>query len=560
MARWWTRRARHLARLTALLGVLALAATACGGGDGDGRPAAGGSTTGPRNDAPDPGAPVRGGSITVGIEAETNSWLPGTANLSNAGVNVALAIYDPLMRRDENGEMRPYLAQALEPNDELTEWTLTLRPGVTFHDGTALNADVIKTIFDEYIKVDGSNVAGQVADVASVDVVDELTVTYRLSQPNAAFADVLAGAPGWPFSPTAAKAAGADAGARPVGTGPFVFGTWQRDSRLVVTRNPSYWQEGLPYLDEIIFRPIPDEDTRIASLEAGDVDGVQSLRQSAIRRLRDVSGVTTYEFLGNNSGSAIFNTAKPPLDDVRVRRGLAYALDQAQLIEVLGGTGITPAQTQYFSEDSPWYSAKAASAWPTNDPAEAAKLLDDYRSDPNRSDGNAVGDPISISFDCPPDPSLIELSQMYQALWSAVGVNVNLDQVEQATHVSEAMAGDFDAKCWRVGDQGDPYRTFSDAFTDGSPLNFTRFTHPTIDAKLEILGTTTDAAARKEAVEEISLVLADNVPNTFTAGTLTVLAVRDAVKNVDGWTFPDATLGEGVPGATTMWGHVWLAG
>jgi peptide/nickel transport system substrate-binding protein len=143
-------------------------------------------------------------------------------------------------------------------------------------------------------------------------------------------------------------------------------------------------------------------------------------------------------------------------------------------------------------------------------------------------------------------------------MWKQVGIDVNLNQVEQATHISQALAGDYQAKCWRVGSQDDPYRVFSDAFGTGA-LNFTRFTDPKIDEQLKILQTTTDLPRRKAAVEAISLVLADQVPNTFTAGTLTVLASRSAVKNIDGWTFPDGAKGEGVPGATTMWANVWLA-
>jgi peptide/nickel transport system substrate-binding protein len=547
----------HIRRLVAVLAVLAFVAVACGGDDDDSS-STGTPTSGAATDSSPQGTPVQGGSITIGLEAETNSWIPGTANFSNSGINVALAIYDPLFRRDAGGEIRPYLAESLAINDALTEWTVKLRPDVTFHDGTPLNAQAIKTDFDTYINAAGSNLAGQVSDVASVEAVDELTVKYTLTDANAAFGDVLAGAVGWPFSPTAA-ASGPDAGSHPVGTGPFVFKDWQRDSKLVLERNASYWQKGLPYLDEIVFRPIPDEDTRIASLKSADVDGVQSLRQSAIRQLRDLNGVDTYEFLGNNSGSAIFNTTKPPLDDVRVRRALAYALDQDQLIEVLGGKGITPAETQWFSEDSPYYSEKVAKEWPTNKPDEATTLIDEYKADPKRSDGQPAGSPVKISFDCPPDPSLIELSQLYQAFWNAAGVEVDLNQVEQATHVSQAMAGDYQAKCWRVGDQGDPYRTFTDSFTADSPLNFTRFTDSRIDAALDVLRTTADNAERKAAVEQISMVIAEEVPNTFTGATLSVLAVQDHVKNVDGWVFPDGTKGEGVPGATTMWGQVWLS-
>jgi peptide/nickel transport system substrate-binding protein len=505
------------------------------------------------------GEPVSGGSITVGLEAETNSWLPGDANLAEAGVNVALAIYDPLLRRDEDGVPRPYLAESLEPNADLSEWTLELRPGVTFHDGTPLDAQAIKTVFDDYIQAEGSNLAGEVDDVVSVGVIDELTVVYTLEGPNAAFADVLTGGVGLPFSPTAAAAAGPDAGSQPVGTGPFVFESWQRDNRLVVTRNDDYWQAGFPYLDEIVFRPIPDEDTRLASLAAGDIDVLQSLRQSTVARARDLGGVDSYEFIGNNSGAAIFNTEQPPLDDVRIRRALAYALDQDEMIAVLGGTGMTEPATQYLSAESPYHSEKAADVWPTNRPDEAEALLEEYKADPDRSDGRSVGSTVSIQFDCPPDPSLIELAQLYQAQWNAVGFEVDLNQVEQATHISDALAGDYEAKCWRVSSQNDPYRVFSEAFEEGAPLNFTRFSDPEIDAELEVLRTTADMDTRKQAVEEISLVLAEAVPNTFTGHTVTVLAAQQSVRGIDGWTFPDGTTGEGVPSATTMWGHVWLS-
>jgi peptide/nickel transport system substrate-binding protein len=539
----------------AVLGVIALVVAACGGGGGGSKQGDGSKSTTQTSAS---AQPVRGGSIVVGIEAETNGWLPGTANFSNAGINVALSIYDPLFRRDVKGEIRPYLAKSIASNPDHTVWTVELRPGVKFHDGTTLDAAAIKTDFDTYIKAANSNLAGQVKDITSVEAVGPTTVRYTLSQPNAAFPDLLAGAVGWPFSPTAAAAAGAEAGAKPVGTGPFMFDSWQRDSRLVVKRNPNYWQEGLPYLDEIVFRPIPDEDTRIASLTTGDIDVLQSLRQSAFRRVRDVAGVKSYENLGNNSGSAIFNTTKPPLDDVRIRRALAFALDQNQLVDVLGGTGLTPPQSQYFSKDSPYYSAKAAKAWPTNKPDEAKSLVKAYENDPKRSDGKAVGAPVALTFDCPPDPSLIELAQLYQSMWKQVGIDVNLNQVEQATHISQALAGDYQAKCWRVGSQDDPSRVFADAFGTG-PLNVTNFVDPRIDEQVSVLRTTTDLAARQAAVEKISLVLDEKVPNTFTGGTLTTLAARTDVRNIDGWTFPDGTKGEGVPGATTMWAFVWRA-
>jgi peptide/nickel transport system substrate-binding protein len=544
-----------LRRLLWALAAVGLIAAGCGGGDDDDA-AGSGEATGAENEISEQGDPVSGGSITVGLEAETNSWLPGNGSFSNAGTSVAYAIYDPLMRRDADGEMHPYLAESVEPNAELTEWTLKLRPDITFHDGTPLNAEALKTVFDDFLKAPGTNTAGGLADV-TMEIVDDLTVVYKMAEPNAAWPDQLGLSVGWPFSPTAAAAAGADAGSKPVGTGPFVFDSWERDNRLVVKKNPNYWQEGLPYLDEIVFRPIPDEDTRISSLSSGDIDVLQTLRQASGVRVRDLDGVDSYEALGNTTGVNIFNTTAPPLDDVRVREALARAVDQEQIIEIQGGAGVVPPSTQPFNEADPFYSEAVADAWATYDPEAARELMDEYVNDPERSDGKAPGEPVAFRYDCPPDPSLVDMSQLYQSFWGEIGAEVELRQVEQATHISEAIGGEYQAKCFRAGLDRDPLPTLSDAFGEDSSINFTRFTDPSIEENLDALGATSDLEERQSLVEDIMLTVNENFPMTYHGSTLAVLGAQDAVKNLGGWTFPDGTEGSGTPGATTMWGFVW---
>ena len=540
---------RGLARkLLAMLLVLAsLVAAACGGDDDEEE---GAEPSGEQSDQSEQGDPVSGGSITVGLEAETSGWQPGSGNFANSGVAVAYAIYDPLMRADENGELRPYLAESIEPNADFTEWTVVLRPNVQFHDGTPLNSQAMKTIFDTYLTKPGANTAGTLTGVQMV-IVDDLTFTYQLPRANSGFADNLGLAIGWPFSPTAAAANGENSGSMPVGTGPFVFESWERDNRLVVKKNPNYWQEGLPYLDEIVFRPIPDEDTRLSSLESGDIDVLQTLRQSYGVRARDLEGVDNYEALGNTTGVNIFNTTKPPLDDVRVREALVLASDQAQAIEIQGGTGVVPPSSQIFSEDDPYYSEAVAEAWPGYDPEAAQELIDEYVNDPSRSDGKAPGEPVAFRYDCLPEPVLVDLASLYQSFWQEIGVQVELRQVEQATHVSEALSGDFEAKCFRAGLDRDPYPTLRDAFTLPSPLNFTRFTDPTIDTDLAELAASGDLEERQALVEEISMTVNEGFPLSYYGSTLAVLAAQENVKN------PDGVNGSGTPGATTQWGQVW---
>ena len=247
----------------ALLVVLALVAAACGGGDDGGQGAT--DVTLPADEDVEEGEPVAGGTVVMGLEAETNALVPGVGTFASPGYNVAFALYDPLMKPTADGMAEPYLAESMEANDALDVWTLTLRPDVVFHDGTPLDGEAVKAVYEQYLTAEGSNVAGTLRDLQEVAVIDPLTVEFRLARGNAAFPDILTTAAGMPLSPTAAQAEGDAFASNPVDTGPFRFVSWQRDAELVVERNEDYWREGLPHLDRIVFRPIPDEDAGLAS-------------------------------------------------------------------------------------------------------------------------------------------------------------------------------------------------------------------------------------------------------------------------------------------------------
>lgn len=509
----------------------------------------------------DPGQPVYGGHLRVALEGETNNWLPGRGNhVAPAALTVAMALFDPLVRLDHEGRFQPYLAESVTPNENFDVWTVRLRPGVQFHDGTLLDAEALKWNFDNLHKRQGSVTFGSIRDIDRMEIVDELTVNYFLTRSVVPFPDMLTRAVGWPVSPTAVQRYGEEAGLYPVGTGPFQLLEWRRDDRMELRRNDNYWREGLPFLDAITFRPLPDEDARVASLISGDMDVVQTLRQHIVDRLRRMSGIFLYEQLGNSSGSAIFNAQRPPVDDYRVRQALAWAVDPEALVEVLGGRGISPVQTQYFNEDSVWYSPRVAAAWPQKDQQRARELVSEYVNDPQRSDGLAVGEPIALELMCLPEQSLVDLAQMYQALWNAVGFNVRLRQVEQATQIQSVISGDYMTTCWRTSNEQDPYIILNNDFgpPDVQPLNYTNFTHPLIDEKLTVLRTEPDFDKRKEAVEEVMMLLTEQVPNTWTGSTPSAVATQPRVRNIKDWTFPDGRLGDGMPVAQVSWAQVWM--
>jgi peptide/nickel transport system substrate-binding protein len=395
-----------------------------------------------------------------------------------------------------------------------------------------------------------------------MDVVDDLTVRYVLSRPNSAFPDLLALPAGWPFSPDAADAAGDDFGEHPVGTGPFRFVSWQRDGALVVERNEDYWQEGMPYLDRITFRSIPDEETRATSLSSGDVDAAQSVRLSSFfTRVRDTAGVEIALGLNNGAGNVMFNTTEPPVDDVRVRQALAYALDQQSLVDVVAGdaAAVSEPRTQLYASDSPYYSEQVADAWPEYDPDRAQELIDQYVDDPDRSDGKPVGSPVSFELDTTNVPSLVEQATAYQGFWEEIGVDASVRPVEQSVHITEALTGDFQAKSFRGGLDQDPLPVIEGAFGDPDTFitNFTNYHNDTVEQTLETLRTTDDVDARVTAVERLGLQLAEDLPIYWTGSDIPLIAYAEGIDGVAGWTLPDGSLGDGATPAITFWGQVW---
>lgn len=557
-----------LAKLLVLLALIALVAAACGGGgdsdEGDGD----GGIVAPEEEGDSEGEPTPGGTMTIGVEAESGGWQPCVDSPSESGTMVFLSVYDQLMARSEDGEVKPWLAESLTPSADKLSWTLKLRPGVKFHDGTDLTADVLKQNFTANT-APTSRCATALKPVAGMDVVDPLTVKYTLAAPYGPFPELLTGGAGMPFSPTNAAAKGADVSANPVGTGPFIFKSWERDSKLTLEKNPNYWQKGLPYLDTVIVKPIPDEDARLASLSTGEIDVGFTLRQEYVGRAREQGdAIKRYEYVGNNSGSTIFNTKRPPVDDKRVRKAFALAQNQEQLVEVLGGKGITPISTQFFSKDSPWYSEKVAKAYTaiTNKPEEAKKLLEEYKNDPKRSDGKKPGEPVSIQFNCPPDPTLIAYAQAVQQMESQVGFEVELKQVEQATHINNAVGkppytdADYMINCWRLGGQGDPDSTLFNQYgnPENNAGNVTNYNNPEVQALLKTARESDDFKTRYDAYEKVGMIFTEDVPHTWTGSTAASVYAKPAYKGITTWKFPDGKSKGKIEQAVVRFSQVWM--
>ena len=512
--------------------------------------------------------PVYGGSLAMGLEAEANGFRPWEDGCAEPCINIARTIFDVLIQQNADGEYEGYLAESIEPNEDFTVWTVTLRPDIEFHNGVPLTAQTIADMFP--IQQTGAISSGQIATnaIVSVEAVDDLTVVYTLSSPNSAFPAALnTVALGYVFEPGAALADPVGFSTAPVGTGPFVMESRDIDNETIVVRNENYWRTDddgnpLPYLDSVSFRPIPDEGTRLDALISGTVNLMETRRQGTIRDAREESGISLYEAQGNNTGGGMFNTAVPPFDDVRVRLGLNKLNDQERVIEALGGTGISLPVTQWFSADSPWWTKAAADAYPTFDFEGGTALLKEYIDDPARSDGKAPGEKIDVELSCPPDPTLIAAMQVLEQVWSGSElVNVTLTQFDQATHINIAISDEHKAHCWRWGSEADPSASINPFLTDPaeSISNFPNWYDPEAFGWAMEAIQTDDFETRKDLYSKIMVRINEQAPVWYSGGTATLIATDEDIRGVNNWTLPSGDLGNGTPGALTFFTEMFVS-
>ena len=511
---------------------------------------------------------VYGGTVTIGLEADATGLRPWEDSCSSPCYTIMRSIYDPLFDQSAEGTYEPFLAESIESNEDFTVWTMTLRPDVTFHNGTPLTAQTIADMFP----LQQAGAAGQSAitgaSLAGVAAIDELTVEYTLSAPNVAFKGALATAPiGFPFDPAAAAADSAGYSTNPIGTGPFVIANRDQDNETVVERNPDYWYvdadgNQLPFLDSVSFRPIPDEGTRLDALLSGTTNATQSLRQGTIRDAREADGIELIEFQGNSTGGGMFNTEQVPFDDVRVRTGLIHMNNQENVIEALGGAGISLPTSQFFSGDSPWWTQEAEDAYKTFDFEAGKALLQEYIDDPARSDGKAPGEKIDVELSCPPDPTLIAAMQVVEQVWTGSElVNVTLTQFDQATHINNAVSDVHHAHCWRWGTENDPSVAVNPfvAPKADSIGNFTNFDDAEMQAWAAEASATDDFETRKALYGKIMTKINNEGLTWYSGGTAVMIAKAPEVKGVNSWTLPDGQLGSGIaPEAQVRWFQVFI--
>jgi peptide/nickel transport system substrate-binding protein len=328
---------------------------------------------------------AQGETLRVLLSSQLTTLEPQeTTDTDSAAVRYQL--YNGLLRMTEDGEAVADLADSWQISDDGTVYTFTLKDGVTFHDGTALDASAVVTSFERLIAEDRDTSASAYFKpiVESVEASGPLEVTFTLNEPFAPFLNTLAHAAGHIMSPAAIAEYGDEAGQNPVGTGPYRFVEWVRGERLVLERFDDYFG-GTPPLAGIEYRVVPEASTRVALLETGEADVILRVSPDEAERLQDADGVTLKTTPTARAMFVAINTTRAPFDDARVRQAINHAVNLRGLIDALFG----PEVPQLDSPLAPNVFGYVPTKTYEYDPDLARDLLDEA--------GYAPGD-ITIQF------------------------------------------------------------------------------------------------------------------------------------------------------------------
>lgn len=407
------------------------------------------------------------------------------------------------------------LAESWESNDELTEYTFTLRDGITWHDGTPFTADDVVFTIETVLNPD--NNAAQRANISTVDraeAVDEKTVKFILNQPFAAL-PVMLGYNRVIFPKHLLEGADFASPAEfiqnPVGTGPFMFSEQVQGSHVELVRYDDYFA-GTPLLDSIVFKVIPDGNNRVAQVASGDVDfaviepsQIQAVEGNGNVEVRLAPQVNYYFFAINHSN--------PKLQDARVRQALAHGIDQQAIIDnFLLGTGeratgpINPLLGAYYNPDVQTYEY---------DPERAAALLQEAGWTKG-SDGlltNAAGEKFPIRFNGPSSyPIMVQIITYAQQQYQALGFDVSLEIVEWPVHLEMYAAQEYDLlmQWWITPPDPDLYPHYHTEVNNRWKYSNARADELMVQARTE-----PDVETRIQLYHELQALLAEDVPVVY---------------------------------------------
>jgi len=473
------------------------------------------------------------GTLVVGLVAEPVNLDPPQVTDLNSN-RVGRRVVETLVTfPEESTQVVPGLAESWTISKDGLQYTFKLRRGITFHDGTPLNAEAVKFSIER--QINPNHPAYKLGkypfanfffgNVKAVEVLSEERVAFLLNEPRASFLSILTAGAASIVSPTAVMKWGPDYPTHPVGTGPFRFASWDRGQRVVLEKNPTYWKYPVK-VERVIYRPIVEDQARLTELLTGTLDVIVGVPADFVSQLEQNAKITLLKQVGAHVWYLGMNNQKKPFDDKRVRQALNYAVNKDAIVkDVLKGTG---AASRGPVLPGTWGADPALKAYPY-DPERAKKLLAEAGY-PNGFSTTLWVPESGSGMQAP-----VAMSTVMQSNLKAVGVNVSLQIMEWGAYLAKLRTKEQElfALSWMAGTE-DPDMVMypllhSSQWTPVGP-NRALYKNARFDALLQQARLTTDQAKRAQLYKEAQRILVDDAPWVFVDHEIQIAALSKRVQ------------------------------
>ena len=461
-------------------------------------------------------------TLTVGIVSDPVTLDPALM-ASFFEISVQFNIHEPLVHMTPNLTIEAGMA-AFDVQDPLT-YRFTLRPGLSFHDGVAIDASAAKFNLDRMRdRAIASPRRMELEPVESIEVVDKLNFVIRLKEPYEPLLQVLALRAGMLVSPDALERLGANFATQAVGAGPYKVVSWTKNAELVVRRFDDYWR-GRAAIRRIVFRPISDETVRLANLRSGTVQLIDAVPPQYVRSAEADNSLTVKQMPGLGFNAFSFNMTRAPFNDLRVRRAFAGVVDRQSILRAVNfGTGsmsygpIPPAQS--WAYDS---SFKADE----HDLTIARQHLKEA----------GVGLPVPVTVTVTNSPNQVRTAEILQAECGKAGFDVKIRQVDPSSLITVLRQRDFDICFSPWSGRSDPDGNMFGWFTRSGSFNFAGYENDEVTDLLRRGRSTSSEPERASIYRLAQAKIAADLPMLFLTFPATIQASRrelDWNQNPDG--------------------------
>jgi len=498
---------------------------------------------------PEPGGPKPGGRVVIGYGQEPDRFWPPLTGLS-VSYEVGSAMNHPLLGINEQGEYYPILLQEIPTvenggisADSLT-WTLRLRDDVTWHDGEPFTSADVKLTYEMLI-LEGTDVTSRVGwtSIESCETPDDYTVVFKFKEVDAPFLwrlsivhilpeHILGGL-------TAEQFNAAEWMRAPVGTGPFMFKEWVSGDHITLVKNPNYFVEGQPYLDEVVYRIVPDANTLLNMTETAEVDVQLRVGDDLAGLIDDMPDVERVTVQSVTPWLIWINCNHPFFKDARTRQALAYGFDKEIVARGIF-RGLSEPADGVISPQLPAYNPDITIY--RYDPDKAKALLEEVGWKDENGDGTreahgvaGVDDGTPFKFDTANiagQQIRIQLLSLIHAQWKQIGLDPQLNLVDVGTLFGDLLPNNTLQTAYSyIGRYADP--DIGDLYLDrvkyNNNANYTGYNNPTVDELILASQQTADQNKRNDLIKQAEAIIADEVPQIFIAWRANNTAVNKRV-------------------------------